>query len=287
VESWAITRDGVRLFVRAIGEGDQVVIIPGAAWLERELEKLAAPERKLVFYDTQSRGNSDAGPTGRLTFDNEVDDLEVVRRHVGAERVGLVGWSYLGAVVALYASRFPDHVTHLALLCPMAARRGPFPGMQPYRQLLEERSAAIAAQRARLRVEAEADPSPERWRAYGLLNASIRMGNPASADAVLADPWQYPQEWAPRVEQTLEALFESLDDFDWRPDMAVVGAPALVVHGDLDGPLDVIAEWAASFPNGQLLRLADTGHFPFVEQRERLLVALNDFLSGSAAAPQP
>lgn len=131
--------------------------------------------------------------------------------HVGAADVSLIGWSYLGAVVALYASCFPMRVRHVALLCPMASHPGPFPGMQPYREMIDSREADLAERLAQLRQRADQEPSPANWRAFQLTRATVRMGDPRAADRVVADPWQHRQEWAPTVEPTLEALFGSLD----------------------------------------------------------------------------
>lgn len=214
-DSLAQTEDGLRLFVRVVGETGPMVIVPGAAWLEGHLDPLQHAGRRIVFYDTQARGRSEAGPRQRLTFEHEVSDLEAVRRHVGGELVSLIGWSYLGAVVALYASKHPSRVQNLAMLCPMAARPGPFEGMAPYLERNRAREAEMAEHLVELRRLAEGDPSPESWRAFQLLRATIRMDDPAAAERVVANPWQYEQEWAPNVEPTLEALFESLDDFDW------------------------------------------------------------------------
>src|SRR5439155_18017342 len=71
-ESTAVADDGLEPFVRTEGDGDDVVIIPVAVWLEREFDPILRSGRKLVFYDPQGSGRSAAGPPGRLTFENEV-----------------------------------------------------------------------------------------------------------------------------------------------------------------------------------------------------------------------
>jgi pimeloyl-ACP methyl ester carboxylesterase len=277
-DSWAIADDGLRLFVRTIGDGPQTVIVPGAAWLEEELAALCTPGRRVVFYDTQSRGRSEIAPVERLTFDREVDDLEAVRRYVGADRVSVIGWSYQGAVAALYASRHPAHVAHVAMLCPMTPRPGPFDGMAPYVERRRAREAEVADRLAALRAAAERDPSPATWRACQLLRASTNMGAPADADRVVADPWQHENEWAPHAESVLDVLFDSLDDFDWRPAMAVVDAAVLVVHGENEGPAGLRQEWVDAVPHGRLLSLPGVGHYPFVERRQETLAALDELL---------
>lgn len=107
------------------------------------------------------------------------------------------------------------------------------------------------------------------------------MGYPGAADRVVADPWQYEQEWAPNADRTLETLFGNLHEFDWRPQMGAIRAPTLVVHGDLDGPSIISEEWVTAIPNAHLLRLTGTGHYPFVETPKKLFDALNQLLGYS------
>jgi pimeloyl-ACP methyl ester carboxylesterase len=45
-----------------------------------------------------------------------------VRAHFGVRRASIVGWSYLGAVVALYAAKYPDHVEGVLQVGPAALR---------------------------------------------------------------------------------------------------------------------------------------------------------------------
>lgn len=49
--------------------------------------------------------------------------LELLSRaHYGAEHVSLIGFSYLGLMTAIYASRHPDRVERLAQLGPAPAK---------------------------------------------------------------------------------------------------------------------------------------------------------------------
>jgi len=204
--------------------------------------------------------------------------LEAVRRHVAAPVVSLIGWSYLGAIVALYAHRFPHLVRRLVLLCPMAPRPGPFEGMEAYREMRRTRQLAVQEQLDQLRLKAEQEPSAASWREYDLVQHSVRMGDPAAVENIKGNPWQYEQEWAPNVERRQQTLFGTLEKFDWRPLMKSVEAPALVVHGELDGPSVCREEWVTAFARGRLLRLPGTGHWPFVERRQELFAVLPQFL---------
>jgi pimeloyl-ACP methyl ester carboxylesterase len=76
-----------------------------------------------------------------------------------------------------------------------------------------------------------------------------------------------------------EATIGSLGAWEWRPQLAAIGMPALVIHGENDSiPLESAREWAGSLPNATLVVIASSGHFPFVEQRPVFFEAVQKFL---------
>lgn len=57
--------------------------------------------------------------------------------------------------------------------------------------------------------------------------------------------------------------------------------PRLVIHGREDGiPLAGAEAWVAGHPTARLLVLSPAGHFPFLEQRELFMQAVDEFLRG-------
>jgi pimeloyl-ACP methyl ester carboxylesterase len=55
---------------------------------------------------------------------NDADDLEAVRAHFGIEKPDLIGFSYLGKLVVLYATQHPDHVNRIVQIGPVARKLG-------------------------------------------------------------------------------------------------------------------------------------------------------------------
>ena len=101
--------DGVRLYYEIVGSGSQTVILPGRLFLIHTLSRLA-PARRLIFYDTRARGRSDAvHNAARETIMDDVRDLEALRSQLAPSgRVSLVGYSYMGLLVMLYAKAHLD-----------------------------------------------------------------------------------------------------------------------------------------------------------------------------------
>jgi pimeloyl-ACP methyl ester carboxylesterase len=115
---------GVQLHYRILGGGADTVVIPGAAsWLRHVTPLIRA--HTLILYDPRSRGVSADLTADPIGMRHEIDDLEAVRRHFGLSRLSLIGWSYLGAMVALYAIRHPENVERLVMVSPLPPPREP------------------------------------------------------------------------------------------------------------------------------------------------------------------
>jgi pimeloyl-ACP methyl ester carboxylesterase len=54
-----------------------------------------------------------------------------------------------------------------------------------------------------------------------------------------------------------------------------------VIHGREDGiPLAGARAWAAGYEQARLMIVSPAGHFPFIEQRDLVLGAIDEFLAG-------
>ncbi len=119
-EGYVTTDDGVRLFVQTLGVGQQTVVIPNDIYMYDDFQRLAHG-RRLIAYDLRNRGRSDSvTDRGKLSWGvhQDVDDLEAIRRHFDVSRIDLIGHSYLGVVVALYAMKHPLHVGRVIQIGP-------------------------------------------------------------------------------------------------------------------------------------------------------------------------
>ncbi len=90
-EQFLSINDGLRLRYCTLGTGEDVVVIPGACWLDVDWEPLSAG-RTLVFYDSRGRGGSDTvtDPT-KIGLRQEVQDLEALRQHLQLRQICLAG----------------------------------------------------------------------------------------------------------------------------------------------------------------------------------------------------
>lgn len=79
-----------------------------------------AETMQLVFFDHRGQGRSARGDVARYVLDENVEDMEALRRHLGLGPVVSIGTSYGGMVAMAHAARYPGAVSHLILIVTAA-----------------------------------------------------------------------------------------------------------------------------------------------------------------------
>src|SRR5690349_16351582 len=185
--------DGVRLFCNHLGEHPNALLIPNAVYLFNDFRYLAA-RRTLIFIDPRNRGRSDAvGDQTKLAqgIHNDVEDLEAVRRHFGFDKVDVLGHSYVGMTVVLYAMKYPERVNRVVQIGPVqpaAAKQYP-----AHLTGADATLAEVLGKLAQLQVEREADPR-ELCRKFCALLRILYVADPRDADKLRWEPCALPNE---------------------------------------------------------------------------------------------
>src|SRR5262245_39929047 len=114
--------DSTRLAYHEAGEGNSLICLPGgpmqaSAYLG-DLSGLSA-HRSVMLVDLRGTEES-AVPADPASYrcDRLVDDVEALRKHLGMDRIDLLGHSAGGALAVLHAGRFPGHIDRLMLVAP-------------------------------------------------------------------------------------------------------------------------------------------------------------------------
>lgn len=285
-EGYVTADDGVRLFYRKVGAGGSTVIVPGDVFLNPALRGLS-DTHTLVFYDMRNRGRSDSVSADREnSIRRDVADLEQVRAQLGIERASLVGWSYLGLMVALYALDHPDRVDRVIQVGPVPIRFDTvYPeGLRAGDYTAAMDSAAVAELR-RLRNEGFHETHAQEYceREWAVTRFTL-VGNPAHVDRLPPSPCAHPNEWPARFGRHLERHFASVQRLVLPQDsLALLRAPVLVIHGTLDRNAAYGAgrEWAMTLPDARLLTVEGAAHCPWADEPERVMSAMRTFLGGA------
>lgn len=275
------TEDGIHLAYKVIGNGSEVLIVPGGySSLGADFSPLAAG-RKLILYDQRGRGHSDrVTVSSRLGIDYEVRDLEEVRQHFHAERISLLGCSYLGGVIALYTLEHPGHVVRLIQVDPIPPRRKLFTQAEQVLNDRLDKAAAERLERMRQAGSGKADPIQFCREADKVFNPAY-FGDPSAA-AKYHTHCELVNEQADAASKNWNSLDRSLGNWDWRPRLRSVKSPVLIVYGTKDWiPESAAQEWVKGLSNARLLKLAGVGHISWFERSDLVFAAADSFLHGS------
>ena len=75
---------------------------------------------QLVYFDHRGSGRSAPGDKSRYTLEENVEDMEALRRYLGLGRIVTIGTSYGGMVAMAHAAKYPDSLSHLILVVTAA-----------------------------------------------------------------------------------------------------------------------------------------------------------------------
>jgi proline iminopeptidase len=280
--------DGVRLYYEKLGGGSRIVLAPNAFYFMQDF-RLLADDASLVFYDVRNRGRSDAvTDPSKLArgIEQDVDDLDAVRRYFcsmgpGADRVDLIGHSYVGLLVALYAMRYPAHVRRVTLIGPVqpdSAKQYP-----PELSFVDATFTETMAELARVRSASSVEDAEAACRRFWSVLRATYVTNPADAGRIDWGRCDLPNErnfmhyWLAHLVPSIERLRLTAQDF------AQATAPVLIVHGtkDRSAPYGGARDWAAMLPNARLLTIPDAAHAPWIEAPELVFGSVRTFLNGA------
>ncbi len=281
-EGYLTTEDGVRLFYHKLGDGPRALIIPNGIYLYNDFKYLA-DSRTLIFYDVRNRGRSDSvTEASKLTrgIHHDVDDLEAVRRHFRASQVDVLGHSYIGLMVALFAMKYPASVNRVVQIGPMQPSSGKqYPA---HLRCADGTLSRVLSKLAELQKERPSGDPEEDCKKFWAILGEIYVVDPADAEKINWGRCDLPNErnfrkyWSEFIGPSIESLDLSADE------VAKAQAPVLIVHGikDRSSPYGGGRDWALMLPNARLVTVENAAHAPWIEAPELVFEPIETFLGG-------
>lgn len=275
--------DGTELAHHISGEGPPLICLPGgpvdSAYLG-DLGGLSA-HRTLIRLDLRGTGRS-ATPRDLTSCrcDRLVDDVEALREHLGLDSMDLLAHCGGANVAVQYAARHPERVARLALITPSVRAVGlTITGDLRRETVLPRRGEPWFPEAfAALEAVVEGRGTADSWQAiapfsYGRWDAAAQAHH--AADAARQKP-------------EIMAAFGAEGAFEPEATRAALGGfarPVLLLAGEIDpgAPPRTVGEFAGLFPDAELAVQPGAGHFPWLDDRERLVTAVAGFLDGVPA----
>jgi proline iminopeptidase len=278
-----VPADEVNLHYTIYGEGTPVLLLSGGpgisgAYFEPLAQALQQTYQAIVL-DQRGTGTSILAEvnTSTINFDTYIQDLEDLRIHLELEQWVLLGHSWGGILSMAYASRYPDRVQTMVLVGSGGINT----------DFMKYYSSNIMGRLS---------PSERDMLAYWQNPARFATADPdrivfevsrISAPAMVFDR----ADVYPLMEQTLQPeAFNAtvnlvmtqqwyLNGYDFRESLSTFESPVLI----LQGRQDPIGESTAyqikqTLPNATLTFIEQSGHWPFVEQKDAFLQLVREFL---------
>ncbi len=185
-----------------------------------------ADTMQLVYFDHRGQGRSARGDPALYTLDENVQDMEALRLHLGLGPVVSIGTSYGGMVAMAHAARYPAAVAKLILI--VTASHG---GFVPVAERFIRDHGTPDQQRVCQRLWDGSFQTPEQMAEYYAVMAPLysHTHDPATAGAVRGRA-----TYAPEPLNRAFGPDGVLRTFDLRPEIAHIAAPTLILAGRHD-----------------------------------------------------
>jgi proline iminopeptidase len=181
---------------------------------------------QLVYFDHRGQGRSAPADPASYTLDENVEDMEALRRHLGLGPIVSIGTSYGGMVAMAHAARYPEAVSQLVLI--VTAAHG---GFIPRAQAIVRERGTPEQQRVCETLWAGEFRTAEQMQHYYAVMGPLysRRYDPAAAAAGRGRAIYSPEP--------LNRAFRPdgfLRRFDLRPELARITASTLILAGRHD-----------------------------------------------------
>jgi non-heme chloroperoxidase len=258
-----VAADGTRLHVRDWGAGRPIVLLApwslNSTWWDYHLTSLSAAGFRCVAFDRRGHGRSDE-PARGYDFDTLADDIRTVIAALDLREVLLIGHSLGAAEAVRYLSRHRAfRVTQTILIgtiTPVTIQLPDNPDGVPA-EALERGRAGLMRDRPGVIASAAAAffGAPKNAVAPATLDLWIRTILDQCSLKVMLD------------------LHRAMTETDFRPDLARIAVPTLLVHGDADvsARLEVTARRTQALLKGSTLEIYEgAAHGLVATHAERL-----------------
>lgn len=271
VDGAGLVPDGARMREKPVG----FVIHggPGSDHSDMKLSFARLTDRmQVVYFDHRGQGRSARGDVSTYTLDENVEDMEALRLHLGLGPIVSIGTSYGGMVAIAHAARYPDSVSHLILV--VTAAHAGFNARA--RAIVAERGTPEQVAQCEALWAGQLDTEAKLRRYYEIMGPLYsRKYDPAAARAGLDR-----RILSPEAINMAFAPDGFLRTFDLRPELPAITAPTLILAGRHDWIChpDFSEEIHRLIPGSDLRVFEHSSHSIRVDETDAFLDAIAGFI---------
>jgi proline iminopeptidase len=287
-----IQLNGVRQYFRVaglahVGVPPVVFLHGGPGQGSAHFDGLVGPtiEQRLrvVYYDQRGSGLSERPASNDYAIATLVEDVEALRRELGAPKIALIGHSFGGLLALEYGAKYPDRVSHLVFVdglydtkyqCHVRVQRLAELRPAEYARVRGDTLAPDGTRRSDCEMEFRALRGAERE----LFNT--RMMFPDPAVAVRMDSVNATRNVRNTGEMSRALFAAGLLQYQFSAYDRLT-MPVLVIAGRHDGAAgpEGQRELLRRLPKATYLEFEHSGHFPYLDERERFVREVAAFIT--------
>ena len=253
-----ITVNGLDLVYEETGQGEPLVLIHGLgsshAMFKEEMEQFNSSFR-VIAYD--ARGHGQSGKPAKYTLNDHIEDLRALLDELKIDKTHILGVSMGSYIAQGFVLAHPERVQKLILV--VSKSNGKTSSTQ---ELIE-------------RYQDEIDGMDE-------LETMAHLSKYMFHNLKAVGRWQADLA---KLEKPLSlteqaAANKALEGFDFRASLPTVAAETLIISGRYDGlnPPERGKEIASFIANSRFVEFEESGHAPSVEEPERFVQVIREFL---------
>lgn len=272
--------NGVKIAYRVFGTGSPLFLLNGGpgrssdtfADLAESLQKKT--NRQVIIFDQRGTGRSVVSPLDETTIslDLMVEDFEALRKHLGFNKISILGHSFGGMYAMSYAVRYSANVESIVLSCSAGVDL-------TWKEYVQENILSRLSKEAREQYEYWTSPAQE---AADLAKAQIE------ALKLIAPVYVYNQKFVPQIVSSLSnyntpglnsLVWKTMKNYDLKLPLKQLHVPVLII----DGRQDFLGEAVPiaihqTIPNSRLEFLNECSHYPWLDTPVKYFELIADFL---------
>lgn len=279
-EGFVDAEGGAKLYYRKLGRGPVTLVAPlDFVWFD-DLAQFA-DIATVITYDPRGRGRSSKADPATRSAAQDVADLEAVRAQLKIESFALLGYSYAGKIVAMYAAAHPGHVQRVIQIGPV----GNTPTDVPMKLDLKELGVPEEAAKryAELRQAGAMEKSPQEFceAQWNVIRHNF-VADARHASRLTSAACALENEWPVNFNRGMAVFWPTLKPPMSADALKKIAMPVLTIHGvkDRNVPLADGRAWVAALPDARLVTVENAAHAAWVDDPVTVFSAIRHFLRG-------
>jgi pimeloyl-ACP methyl ester carboxylesterase len=268
---------GYGMFVEEVGSGFPLILLHGGPGLDHTqfrpwLDPLG-DELRLLYVDERGQGLSERVDPETLSLEVFARDVDLLAEALGLERFALLGHSF-GAIVTTWHATEVGTAAAYVISGGADASEAMLADVEGSLEAMGERGVAIR----------------ETWEREQTVESEAELKELLAAQMPFHFHGEVPPGYGDETVGSPEVLRHfariGYGDFDYRPRLANIRRPTLVVVGEHDRTTTPRAASVLheGIDGSELVVVPNAGHMSFVEDQGRYLDAVRSFLRAASAA---